>query len=280
MSRFKKSSPSLFPFILILIAAFWFFDIPDLLGWNEEQPAQTSSEESFFNESDGYILQFSPEFESGMNYIDDFGISIVLAIDVSGSMNIAPATGGERKYIQAARSVEHICDYIDDLVVREPDLLINIGIITFDDITTMVLPLTRMDEGGRAEFRRISEDPLNFRPNKNTAIGAALEKGSEMLAASGTILNTMFIVTDGKNNNLPYPEDVLNAIYSNRNSASTEEYPVRTDTQLVTIIGFDINDPVFDTYKELGSRVVTASDQAELQGILQNLLEADITKLE
>ena len=73
---------------------------------------------------------------------------------------------------------------------------------------------------------------------------------------------------------------VIEAIYSNRNTASTADIRVNTDTQLLSFIGFDVDNGQFGDYAKLGARITATDDQTGLENSLKSLLEADITKLE
>ncbi len=227
----------------------------------------------------GYELSFGDDFKAGMNYVDDLGISIVIAMDVSGSMANRPKSGGEVKYLQAADALGTVTEYLASLAASMPDIRVNVAILSFSSGVKTILPLTVLDKEGLALMRGACE-AANFEPKGTTAIGKALERGSEILAQSGTIFNSLIVVTDGENTNPPKPEDVMKAIYANNNNKSTEDNPVRTSTQLVSVVTFDVYGPEFDRLHDLGARIISASDRAELESGLKNLLEADITKLE
>ncbi|HCM26901.1 MAG TPA: hypothetical protein DIC34_10215 [Treponema sp.] len=227
----------------------------------------------------GYSLQFADGFDSGMNFVDDFGISIVLVVDVSGSMADSPKSGGSAKYIQAANALVTVSEYLEKLAGEQKDLRVNVAVLRFSTGVATVLPMTELRGDGIERLKSICS-PENFLPKGGTAIGLALEKGSELLAQSGTIFNSLIIITDGENNGTPDPMKVIDAIYSNRNNKSTEAMKISTSTQLMSFIGFDIDSPQFGVFHELGARITSASDQAELENGLKSLLEADITKLE
>lgn len=123
-------------------------------------------------------------------------------------------------------------------------------------------------------------DIRNFEPDGGTSIGLAIEAGSCVLAQSGTILNSLIIISDGENTGTLTPDKALEALYANKNTASTEEYTIITNSQMVSFIGFDIGSGIFNNLNKMGARVMSASNQNELENSLKSLLEADITKLE
>ncbi len=236
-------------------------------------------EEAVKSAKKGYELKFDDDFAPGMNHVDDIGISIVIMMDASGSMADPPSSGGTAKYVQAAEALKKVADYLSALATDQPGITINVSILAFESGVREILPLTRLDKNGIERFTRACV-PRNFSPGGNTAIGLALERGSGILAQSGTILNSLIVVTDGENTAGVAPEKVIAAIYEDRNNKTTEDLPVRTSTQLLSVIGFDLDSPQFVRFGQLGARVTAAGDQAELEGTLRDLLEADITKLE
>lgn len=248
-----------------------------LSSCEDEMPATVAT--SPFSSSDGYILNFGDDFETGRNFIDDFGISISLVVDVSGSMYDPPATGGDRKYIQAARALATVTDYLEALTASQPDLKIQVALFRFSSGVESLLPMTPMNADGLAQLRSLAT-PETLSPDGGTAIGKAIEAGATALAQSGTIFNSLIIVTDGENNGEPDPFQAIAALYSNRNTATTMDTTVTTATQLLSFIGFDIDSPQFQTFHEMGARVMSAGNQEELETSLKALLEADITKLE
>lgn len=273
----KQTRKSYLPWVIVAIGALVFIGIV-----MEEEPeygsvAVESSPEALTPA--GYTLAMGEGFRRAMNRVDDFGISIVLAVDSSGSMEEPPASGGQEKYLQAAEALSTVVDYLGELAAARPDMRLRVGVITFSDTVTDILPLTSLDSQGIAALRQACA-PENFLPGGKTAIGLALERGTALLAQSGTIFTSLLVISDGENTIGPEPDTVMEAIYANRNDQSLPDDPVRTDTQLISIIGFDIDSPQFALLHELGARVSSASDRRELETSLRDILEADITKLE
>lgn len=230
-------------------------------------------------EPDEYRLDFGSDFPTGMNFVDDFGISVALVIDVSGSMEDPPRSGGPAKYIQAARAMATVAGYLEQLATQQQDLKIQVAVFTFNKEVAALMPMTVLDGPGIQKLKEIAR-PESFLPNDKTAIGLAIEAGARALAQSGTILNSLIVVTDGENTVGVDPVEAIEALYANRNTASTEDLPVTTASQLLSFIGFDIESLQFQTFHEQGARVTSAANQEELEQSLKALLEADITKLE
>jgi hypothetical protein len=232
----------------------------------------------------GYSLKFSPDFQSALSFRDDLGLSVVVAVDVSGSMADRPSTGPQvAKYIQASGALTEVLKVLGGLVAPQKggtSLLVKFSLISFADEVRVLLPPTVLTPASLGPLEAFAAVPENFKPGGSTAIGAAVEKGTEILAQSGTIMRSLIVITDGENTAGIVPESVLDAVYANRNSATTAEVPVTTSSTLVSFIGFDIDASRFAGLAEKGARVTGASDQAQLVAELRGLLEADITKLE
>lgn len=231
-----------------------------------------------------YSLQFAQDFQPALSFRDDLGLSVVVAIDVSGSMGDNPASGPQvAKYIQASGALTEVLKVLGGIVSPERDgssLLVKLSLISFSDEVKVLLPPTVLTPASLAPLEAFAATPENFRPGGSTAIGAAVEKGTEILAQSGTIMRSLIVITDGENTKGVEPGSVLDAVYGNRNSASTAEIPVTTSSTLVSFIGFDIDASRFAGLAEKGARVTGAADQEDLVSELRGLLEADITKLE
>ena len=229
----------------------------------------------------GYILNFTKDFNPGLAGIDDLGISIVLAVDASGSMADPPASGGPEKYLQAQAALANIVAYLQKFSQNEgKDLLLKVAIIRFDDDVDTPFPLTKMDAAGFRAIKAVVSDPATFEAGGKTTLGLALEWAAEILAQSGTIFKSAIVISDGENTLDVEPKDVLFGINENRVNASTVDVPISTRGTLVSFVGFDIGNAAFADLAKEGARVTTASNQAELEAALTSLLVADITRLE
>ena len=227
----------------------------------------------------GYHLKFPSDFKVGMNSVDDFGISVAIIMDVSGSMSNAPKGGGDKKYIQANNALKTVTNFLIQMAEKQKDLKIQVSILRFSSGVELVLPLTVLNSDGISKLKA-STNIKFFEPDGGTAIGEAVEKGASILAQSGTILNSLIVISDGENTGSLTPDVALDALYDNRNTASTADYEVRTSSQMVSFVGFDVSSGIFDNVKKKGARVASATNQVELEQSLTSLLEADITKLE
>lgn len=249
---------------------------------NEEVKSKLMSHP--YDKDNNYILQFSDDFNSVMNAVDDLGLSVVIAVDCSGSMNRYPADGPEiEKYIQAAKALNQIALFLRDFYRSQNKgeaLVLKVGIIGFSTKIKTIMPLTEMNEEAFTQFIAITEKAENFSPSGDTAIGSALEVGSEALAQSGTIFKSLIVVSDGENNRGINPDLVLSALIENRNNYTSEDNPVYTNNILVNFVGFDIGTSTFSKLEEIGASVLSAANEAELNAVLKKIFIADIKNLE
>ena len=219
-----------------------------------------------------YVLNFSENFKKGLATEDNLGLSILLVADCSGSMYDPPKdrSSVDAKYIVASQSLTEIVSFLEDCEAT----------IYFDDKVETLFELSEMNRDNFKSLKTLASNPMNFTPDGATAIGKALEKGAEILSQSQTIFKSLIVITDGENSSGVDPEKVLSAIVEDRNNKSTEDFPIFTNSILVSFVGFDIESYVFSDLAKIGSRVTSASNKSELIDSLKKIFLADITKLE
>ncbi len=274
--RSGKSIPAV-AIVMVVAAILLTFILPELLT----PGTKPGSKGSVAGGSGAYVLRFGDDFNAALASRDDLGISVVIAVDVSSSMSAAPKSGGKPKYIQAAAALAEVERVLEKLVASSPPgQVIKVGLLKFNEVVYPVLPLTPLDAAGIVKLKATTENPDNFSPGGNTAIGEAIQLGAEWLAQSGTILRSLVIITDGENTKGIEPDKTIEALYANRNSASREGLVVSTSSTLLSFVGFDIASDYFQRFASLGARVTSAADREQLAQALSSILEADITKLE
>ncbi len=264
--------------VTMLLAIF----IPVVYGPNPKPAVGGAGSGDGTGASGAYTLKFGEGFNAALASRDDLGISVVIAMDVSGSMSDPPQSGDANpKYMQAAAALAEVERVLERLVASAPpEQVIKVGLIKFNEAVEPVLALTPLDRAGMRLLREAAENEDNFAPGGKTAIGRAIELGAEWLAQSGTILRSLVIITDGENTEGLEPGRAIEALYANRNSASKEGYTVSTSSTLLSFIGFDVDSSYFQRFATLGARVTSAADREQLAAALTSILEADITKLE
>ncbi len=235
-------------------------------------------------EFEGYYLRFGDEFKPGLTAIDDLGLSIVIAIDCSGSMKEYPKSGqNTEKYMIASQALTEIVDFLENSynkTWKKDKIKIKIGLIKFSNDVDTLFELAEMNTEAFAKLRAVTSDPKSFYPNGSTAIGETLERGAEALAQSGTIFKSLIVISDGENTSGVEPDEVMTAIVENKNNKTTDDFPVSTSNILVSFIGFDMDAGDFTELHDLGARVMTAGNKEELNKSMTDIFLADINKLE
>ncbi len=229
-------------------------------------------------------LQFSDDFNISIANQDDLGLSLVLAVDCSGSMNDYPTEGGESKKFEAAsESIKEILMFIKDFYkenLEKDSIILKLSIVTFSDVVNIVYPLTEIDENTINAMIEFASQSSNFDPDGQTAIGDTIAKGAEILSQSGTIFKSLIIISDGENTAGVDPALVLDSLVNNRNNKSTKEFPVLTNNILVSFVGFDIDTGKFSALEQGGAKLTQADNKEQLNETLKNLFLSDISKLE
>ena len=232
-----------------------------------------------------YQLKFNDSFNKSLASQDDLGLSILIAIDCSGSMYDLPknAADDKRKYQIASESLTEIVTFLNNFyenISKKENLKIKIGLAKFSSKVQILFDLNDLNNDNFEKLKSITSDINNFQPTGYTAIGETLKICSEQLVQSGTIFKSLIIITDGENTTGVEPDKVLDAIVNSRNNKNTEDFPVLTNNILVSFVGFDVNSSIFNDLHDIGSRITSASNKEELNESLKNLFLADITKLE
>ncbi|MEH1128206.1 tyrosinase family protein [Micromonospora sp. CPCC 206061] len=159
--------------------------------------------------------------------------TVVLVLDRSGSM-IAPAGGTSTRtgLLKEAVSVFHS-------LLRPSD---EIGVVSFDDVTEILLPLTTQSTGLGTTLTGPGLDPRNL-----TGIGLGMQDGATLLAGASHPNRSLVVLTDGNQNVHPF----------------VEELPAGTITSRTYAVGFGLPGQVSDetllaiAHNTRGSFVVT-----------------------
>ncbi|MEY3343319.1 MAG: hypothetical protein RL090_1003 [Bacteroidota bacterium] len=186
-----------------------------------------------------------PQIGSGLEEVKRKGVDLVVALDVSNSMNAT-----DIKPSRLERSVQSIERMIDKL---QGD---RIGIIVFAGNAFIQLPITT-DYGAAKLF--LSNINTNMVPTQGTAIGAAIEKSMETVGDSSKKSTAIIIMSDGEN----HEDDAIEAA----GNASKKGFVVHT-----VGVGSSSGSPIPDIggnfiMDEDGNTVVSKMDDAMLQQI-------------
>lgn len=285
--RARKPAAAVFFFFLIFFFSVVFFvidhDMNSSVSSNPGNQSAGTAAEPVSSAPAEYRVPFGKDFSRGLAAVDDLGLSILIAVDCSGSMSRKPESGGEPKFVQASKSLNEILAFLEEFMATRAKgdaTVLKVGIVKFSTSVKELFKITEMTPLAFGELKALTADPSNFRPGGDTAIGMTLEKGTELLAQSGTIFKSLIIISDGENTEGIDPAPVLEAVLANRNTASDADYTVYTNNILVTFIGFDVDSGLFTELNSMGARVTNAQSAKALKESLKSVFLADITKLE
>ena len=280
----KKNKNNLWAIIIIAICLIFLPSVCRQCRKPVKKPIQDQNQSSITPDDNRYHLNFKDDFKTGLTMQDDLGISIVIAIDCSGSMDEYPVSiNNNKKYVIASQSLTEITNFLENFYnnnLKKEKIILKIGLIKFSDTVNTLFNLSEMNDANFNKLKQITSNINNFLPTYKTAIGKTIEKGTEILVQSGTIFKSLIIITDGENTINISAEDALYAVVNNLNNKSTKEFPVLTDNILVSFVGFDIDSSVFNDLKDIGARITSAGNKEELNVALKNIFLADIKKLE
>lgn len=191
---------------------------------------------------------------------EGLGASIALVLDVSGSMRDKTPGDQRPKYLVAREALRTILATTDEFVARQPDFPINVGLYTFSDKITRVVPVARYD--------RVKLDAALaalVRPDGGTAIGDAMDVAREDLYKAGTFRKYILVVTDGANTNGRDPEEVAREIAA-RSEGAVRQY----------FVAFDIDKERFAFLKDVNGDVLGAANGLALSASLDSIYRGKI----
>jgi von Willebrand factor type A domain len=198
------------------------------------------------------------------------GVALAIVYDTSGSMKeqVRDRTGKPTpKYVIANRALEDIAARVGTFATRAgpgPRRKVHAGLFVF--------------EGGGAR-QAVKFGPFDgvalknwaqrfSAPGGGTPLGNALKKAGQAVLDSGLTRKHVLVITDGINTAGPDPATVLARL---KQLAEQKQ-----STLSVHFVAFDVNAKVFDGVKKLGATVLGASDEAQLNGQLEIILEKKI----
>jgi hypothetical protein len=188
---------------------------------------QTSSAtiEAFMIDAEGYLAQT----EGGEVVLGSWTVSlaaavtprdenaVVLVLDRSGSMAAGVRGSSTRTgLLKEAVSVFHT-------LLRPTD---EIGIVSFDDVTETLLPLTTQSAGLGTALTGPGLDPRNL-----TGIGLGLQGGAAVLGGAMHPNRSLVVLTDGNQNVHPYVESWLGERLRAARMPSASASPARSATR-------------------------------------------------
>jgi hypothetical protein len=188
-------------------------------------------------------------------------IAVALVYDGSGSMAERVPGKDQRptpKYRIANQAVNSI---IDQLLAHSQDKHVEVqaGLVDFVDSRIQdAIPLATLDATQAAAFTNWTH---KFRtPAGGTPLGLAIQGAQRQLAKSDCIHKHILVITDGMSNVGISPNQVVHNIHNSSN-------PIP-----IYFVAFDVSASVFDGVKSEGATVVSASDEAQLNVQINQIL--------
>lgn len=199
----------------------------------------------------------------------DPGVAIAIVYDTSGSMGETVPDANKQqkqKYIIANRALIALVDKIDAYAKNKGGEPRNVqaGLFTFKGTTAE--PVIEMAPFNAEPFKDWAS---RFKsPSGSTPLGNALKVAGEAVLKSPLSRKHVLIVTDGMNTAGPDPARTLPEL---KKTAAAKGSAVSTH-----FVAFDVDAKVFAGVKKLGSTVVSASDETQLNSQLDFILKEKI----
>jgi Mg-chelatase subunit ChlD len=187
-------------------------------------------------------------------------IGLIFCLDVSGSME--NSIDGKRKIDISKNAMRTVFAQIDSYVKAHPEKKVQVGLISFSSDASLVVPPAPFDRA------RLEQRTDALRPGGGTAIGDAMVLALNELHKSAFETRAMIVMSDGENNRGVPPEQAMQAIRSNRNSAQAP-----TDDVSVFLVAFDVKSATFQGVSQAGASVVESRDENSLREMLNTVVE-------
>lgn len=195
------------------------------------------------------------------------GIAAAILVDTSGSMagTVRDADGRQRKKLEIAqRCVLSVVRQAEQFAKESPDEPLLLGIYEFSgrggSMCRKVLPFAVPNAAtAEAALRKISS-------SGGTPIGQAIIDAKRDLDATALSRLHILVVTDGENTVGHAPGDTVYALSRLPDEGRPGIY----------FIAFDVAANVFDSSKDAGALVLSASNETELKKTLEFLMSSKI----
>ena len=201
---------------------------------------------------------------------DEEGVAVAIVYDTSGSMNepVKDEAGkSSPKYLIANRALVAIANRIQTFATNSTaggPRKINAGLFVFQkDGPHAALPFGPFNAAALTTWARGFSAP-----NGGTPLGNTLNTAGHAVLNSGLTRKHVLVITDGMNTIGPNPAAIL---------AKLQQEAGQTQTGLsVHFVAFDVDAKVFEGVKKLGTTVVGASNESQLNTQLEFILEKKI----
>lgn len=193
------------------------------------------------------------------------GVAVAIVIDTSGSMNESvPGKGGDRvRKIEAARTaVAALVETTQRLAQERTERPVVLALYEFssrsgNDNVRQVLPFGPPDPAAAAQAVAAMD------PNGGTPISEAILVAKRDLDATGMIRQHILLVTDGQNTTGHDPAAIVKLLYDPAHNLPPAA---------IYFVAFDIAASTFDSSREAGAAILSASDEAQLRTTLDQIM--------
>lgn len=194
------------------------------------------------------ITLAGPQFGSKLESVKRKGIEIIIALDVSNSMNAADIepTRLERAKMAVSRMVDQL----------QND---RIGMVVFAGQAYVQLPITTDYPSAKMFLNGIHTDMI---PTQGTAIGAAIQLAANSFTKQEGVSRAIVVITDGENH-----EDDAIAAAQKANETGIQIYTVGMGSPKGGPIPVSVHRPNDFIKDKQGSVVITKIDEVALQKI-------------
>ena len=229
------------------------------------EPRHTSSPRTVSTPVENPIEQF---FHSAAPKEYRDGVAAIVLIDTSGSMvdKVKDASGVRQPKIEIAqRAAIKLVDQFEQYAREHSERPIILGIYEFSDregeaSTRAIIP------PGPPDASRAQNAIRQMRGRGGTPIGNAMIRAKLDIDSTGMSKRHIVVITDGANTKGYSPGDVTRAITNQSEN----------DRASIYFVAFDIASSKFDSVRDAGGSVLSASDESELRGTLDFLLTGKI----
>jgi hypothetical protein len=190
------------------------------------------------------------------------GIGVALLIDTSGSMSgqVPDKAGVKRAKMDIARSaVSNVIAQLETVAREQPGRPLKLGVYEFSGRDENVRRIVAFAPPSLASARSALEQ---LKPEGNTPIGDAMAEARRDLNQLALTRQHIIVVTDGENTEGFDPALVMQHLFR----LPEDQRPG------VYFVAFDVAANVFQTVKDAGALVLSASDEKELQATLDQLI--------
>ena len=191
--------------------------------------------------------------------VNDKTIAIYVIMDGSGSM------AQNNKWKTANSSLINLGEKIDKYLKDNATRNVLAGIVLFNDGNISVTDFGVVTNNITQKYQRWIKSYGDNRPDGGTPIGRSIETAASYFKRDNVKSKHIMVITDGENTMGSTPEESIKSLKMDKNNIFSTYF-----------IAFDINASVFNSVKELGCKVFSASNGKELESQINTIVKEEI----